>query len=424
MISCSIQADFQKRGESRLEGEVDLRPYINSLRHRWYLIVGTAIAFGMLAFIVSSIIAPIYEATALIIVDSRDIVQFDERFRDTSGNEPLSALPELAESDDILQTLLTQVTLDNVKHVEQLRQILTATSGNNASTITLSVSYSDPEVSAQIAATWADVFLEKANDIYYDYNGEQLQFYKNQLIDAESVLSTVENDLIEFQSANRGVVISNTLQAYSQRQINYLSAQTDLLQLQQDAEALLTSLNNSATDDNLSFAEQFMALLLQIRFYNSETEVPILLQPTESLTLTTENKTEQISLLENFLTILETQSIQASAELAEIEPLILELQQQLQATNIEQERLVRQLTIAQETYNALALKVQEENITSQNTGEGIRLASKPIVPNEPKSPQKLNNAIVGFLLGLIFATFFVILNQWWQIYNLPQQTTK
>ncbi|MCB0738971.1 MAG: hypothetical protein KDC92_15790 [Bacteroidetes bacterium] len=416
LFSCNIYADFEW-GEDFLEDEIDLRPYIDTIRQKWYLIVGIAIGFGALAYIISLFIAPTYQANTLILVRSSDIVQFDERFQVPFESQSLRTLPELAISDNILQTVLRQLSVDNIKHVDQLRQLLKATTGSDPSAINLTVSYQDPMLAAQIASIWSNVFVEKANNIYYDFDGGQLQFYENKLIEAETRLLNAEDELIAFQATNRGQVISNTLYAYSQRQINILDTQANLTLLQQDTQALLTTLTNTSPNSKLSFAEQLMSLSIQLRLLNSESAVPILLQPTDATTLTTENRSEQVAILENMLTVVEAQALKVNEELAKIEPLILDLQQQLQIESTEYERLSRELVIAQNTHEALSRKVEEENITSQNIEKGITLASEPSVPISPISPKKISNATMGFLMGLILAIFAIVLNQWWQIYN-------
>ncbi|MCB8937665.1 MAG: hypothetical protein H6654_11805 [Ardenticatenaceae bacterium] len=400
-----------------MEDEIDLRPYIDSLRKSWYLILVSAVSFTIIALVISSLLSPKYEANALIIVKSSDIIQLDERIRDTSQSQPLNSLPELAISDELLQTVITKLALNNINHVEQLRKILKTTQGSSTSFIQFTASYDDPELAANIASIWATEFVNHVNNIYFDYDGGQLQFYEDQLVEAESKLLNAEEELISYQSINPSGIISNTLAAYNQRQLDYLAAQQDLTFLAQDVEAHLTTLTEPANAQPVSFADQYLALSLQLRLLNLESAAPLLLQPIDSTNLTTENRLEQTATLESMLTILDNQSLALSETLTEIESQIVDLQQQLEIANTEFARLSREVTIAESTYNLLALKVEEENITSRNTGEGIRLASKPSVPIKPVSPDFIRNGIIGFLFGFIVGTFALISKQWWQIYN-------
>jgi uncharacterized protein involved in exopolysaccharide biosynthesis len=67
-----------------MEEEIDLRQYITVLMRRWYWIAGLALAAAVVAFGVSSILPPTYEATALVVVTQpRYLFQFDSRVQAT-----------------------------------------------------------------------------------------------------------------------------------------------------------------------------------------------------------------------------------------------------------------------------------------------------------------------------------------------------
>ena len=84
-----------------MEEEIDLRPYIEALISKWYWIVGAAVVAGIVAFIVSSMLPPSYEATALVAVTQpTEIVEFDARIRSVDETQPLKAYPEIAMSDE------------------------------------------------------------------------------------------------------------------------------------------------------------------------------------------------------------------------------------------------------------------------------------------------------------------------------------
>lgn len=153
------------------------------------------------------------------------------------------------------------MALNNINHVEQLRKILKTTQGSSTSFIQFTASYDDPELAANIASIWATEFVNHVNNIYFDYDGGQLQFYEDQLVEAESKLLNAEEELISYQSINPSGIISNTLAAYNQRQLDYLAAQQDLTFLAQDVEAHLTTLTEPANAQPVSFADQYLAFL-------------------------------------------------------------------------------------------------------------------------------------------------------------------
>jgi uncharacterized protein involved in exopolysaccharide biosynthesis len=80
------------------EEEIDLRPYIAALIEKWYWIVGSAVVAAVVAFGVTSLQPPVYEAeTAVAIVRSRTDVTFDTRIvtqeEELGSRDPQCASP-------------------------------------------------------------------------------------------------------------------------------------------------------------------------------------------------------------------------------------------------------------------------------------------------------------------------------------------
>ncbi len=409
-----------------MEEEIDLRPYIEAILKRWYWVFGAGVLAAVVAFIVVSLQAPTYETTSLVaVVGSSNIVQFDQRIRETEQTEPLKAFPELALSDQVLNDLLAQHLFDEPITIDKLRNRLTAESGGDASIIQLTAVSTDPAEAATLANSWAAIFVNWANDIYGDTSGEQARFYEEQLKTAEADLQQVEEALIAFQSVNQQVPLQNTLDAYSQTQANLLVTQQTINRLTQDAQALRNQLAAHTGDDPITTADQLTALFLQMKTFNpvldAETAVPIQFQLDTSRSLTTDDREEQIALLEGLLETLVGQGTQIDAELTALTPRILNVQQEVQTAETEHNRLLREQKVIEETVTILARKVEEEKITSADTTQGVRLASEAAVPGEAIGPRKQFNAIVAGALGLILSVCAVVIAEWWQTNKTNQR---
>ncbi len=382
-----------------MEEEIDLRPYIEALISKWYWIVGTAVVAGIVAFVVSSALPPSYEATALVAVTKpSDIVEFDSRIRSIDETQPLKAYPEIALSDELMLALLPEVSaLDpNIQSGEDVRGLLAASAGADPSLLRLTVTYGDPEKTAVIANLWADLFVTKVNQIYGNQGGEQLAFFQTQLVDAELELTAAEDALIEFQSRNRSTILNNQLQSLQQTQANQLNKQEQIESITQDIDSLMLELENGAEATSV---DSLTALLLQMRaFGGGETAVPWQIQldttQTEEMSLS-----EQIAMLEGLQGALSTQLIAVEKTLGELEPQILALQQSKQEAETENNRLTRHHTLAQDTYSALASKVEEERITSQDINSGVKLVGKTAVPEEPVGARRLLISLLAVILG-------------------------
>jgi uncharacterized protein involved in exopolysaccharide biosynthesis len=87
------------------------------------------------------------------------------------------------------------------------------------------------------------------------------------------------------------------------------------------------------------------------------------------------------------------------------------LQAQLESEQARKKELVRARDLAWEKYNTLANKVAEVDVASAITGTEVRFAKPAFVPEEPVSPKKALNALLGFFAGLVLAMGFVLLKE-------------
>lgn len=396
-----------------MEEEIDLRPYIEAVVKRWYWIVGVAVLAAIVAFVVTSFSPPVYEATALIaVVAPRDVVQLDLRIRETTTTQPLRAFPQLALSDQVLQTLLEQRPIAGVDTVQELRSRLGAAVGDDTSIIQLTAASQKPEEAAALVNAWAAVFVNWANEVYTGQSSQQVSFFEEQLVAAEAELRTAEEALITFQAINRTEIISNTLAAYAITQSEYLTAQRRNGQLTRQVQELRDQLATANTQP-VTLADQLTALSLQLQAFGAETAVPLQLQLSDDVALTSVSRSEQLALLGNLLATLSSQAGQIEVELAALEPRILELQQQQQQANIEHSRLLRHQVVTESAYMALAHKVEEQRITSQDTTSGVRLASEASVPRGPVTGGRLMNVVMAFTSVLVLSIFVVLGTKWW-----------
>ena len=405
--------------EDLLEEEIDLRPYIEALLQNWMWIVGAAILAALVAVGASFLLSPTYEATALVAVtDPQQIVQFDPRIQTADEDLPFKAYPELATSDELLLSLLNEVTpiAPDVTRLGTLRGIVSAESGSDPSLLRLSVQYGEPETAAAIANKWAELFVTKTNEVFGSQGGEQLAYFEDQLSVASQELQQAEQNQIDFEAQNRSTILDNELNSLQQAQADQLAKQRQIGLLLQDVESLHEQLTEPSDGKASPSADQLALVLLQLRAFggvpSADMTTPWQLQLNVDQMPGTDQQ-EQIAFLSGLQTAMAAQVKQISEHLAELEPQILTVQQDKQEAATEGARLIRSLDMSKETYMALASKVQEEKITSQNTGSGVRLASKSAVPFSTTGPRKLLIVAVAGFIGMFIAVVVIIANTWW-----------
>jgi len=399
-----------------LEEEIDLRQYIDVLIRHWKGIAALAIIAAVVALVVSFLLPPVYEASALVIITrSRYVMRFDTKFETVDNvQQPYKAYPALAKSDDLLlQTMaaLNPPLPEEEQDLASFRRRLEAVSGSDPSVVELRAKHKDAETAAYMANTWSDVFVSGVNELY-DATDQDSLFFETQLAEADAALAKAEGSLIEFQSRNQAAVLTVQIEALANQLSAYLEAQNAIELVMQDAASLKARLTLQEGDTLL--ADDLAALLLQIEALSLKSEVPLQLQVGGGSSLSNTTKQDLVISLEDLMTALEAQSGELETKVGELEPRILRLQGDLQRFTTEEERLIRARDVAQDTYITLARKVDEARIAAQDESGEVRLASRAAVPTDPVSPRKMLNTAVAGALGLFVGVLGAFAVEYWR----------
>jgi succinoglycan biosynthesis transport protein ExoP len=401
-----------------MEEEIDLRVYILVLLKYWKWILGLTIAATVVALVVSFLLPPTYEATALVAIKAPlYVMNFDPRFQvpNQLPQPAYEAYLDLAEGDEVLEALFSRLNPRpaEIKTLRDLREMVKARAGTDPSVVRLTVRARDPQEAARIANLWAEIFVTHANRIY-GASDEELQQLEGQLAQAQAALEAAEQALIEFQARNQASILEARLDSLKSDQAHYLADQRAITYILQDIQALREQLARQPGERPASLADDLTALFLQIKAFNAQASAPIQLQVNSAESLSNRSIGETMALLNDIARALEAKSVEIKQRLEELQPQILSLQRQLQEIYTESDRLTRQRDLAKETYTALARKVQETRIAVQGAQRTAELGSRAAVPEEPASPRKLLNTAVAGTLGLMLSTMGAFAAEWWR----------
>jgi len=400
------------------EQEIDLRAYIGVLLKFKFWIVGLALVSAVVAFAISALISPIYEAKALIaIVAPRYALQFDERFAPLNAQPsfPYKAYPSLALSDEVLTTLIDEMsdTLPPERRtLSGLRNALTAENGADPTMVELTVRDGDPNRAAALVNRWAALFMARANEVY-GRSAQELTFYEAQLAETQAALTEAEQALIAFQAQNEAPIVSTQLDNKRAALNDYLSVARSLRLVVQDARSLQERLRTQDAATQTSLSDELSSLLLQVDALN-QSRLPIQLQISGQQGLGSKTVGEQIAFLESLIAVLENKQKVLEQEATILEPDILALQEKLERIQIDHDRLERTKAVARETYIVLARKVSESRIASQNALSSARLVSRASVNEKPVAPRKLLNTAIAGALGLMMGVVGVFGIEYWR----------
>lgn len=399
-----------------LEEEIDIRPYIIALAKKWWLILITAVAGFLLAFGFSSLSQPIFSATSLITIqDPQDLIEIDSSISDLQRKQPLDAFPELALSDEVLADTISLLDQEGITTITEIRESLASESGSDDSVIRLTARSSSPELSARMSNAWATAFTDWANLTYGGQNDQQVLFFEEQLTNATEQLDLAQEAIESFEKIDESLIISNTLAAHTQAHLSYVQQQLQIEQIVNDVESLKEQIESRPETIETNLSDQLAFLQLQLSSLNEESQLPFIVDVADSSLITTSNREDHLLIIDSLISALEGKEAVIDGKIDELEPQILELQQQRRRFMSDRDRLLTNLGITSETVRVLTFQVAEERIASQNQGDGFQIASRAVATAVTSNEQsQLPTALIGFFLGAMLGVLIIIGTFWWQ----------
>ncbi|MGI6207079.1 MAG: GumC family protein [Anaerolineae bacterium] len=398
------------------EDEIDLHDYVDVLvRYKWLVIAVPLVALlvaGVLGFVVME---PTYEATALVaITRPRYIVQFASNFETVPLDQrqvPLKAYPTIATSHDLLQQLLPLVAdrlPAEARSLRQLRDMVSARNGQDPSLIELTVTASDPDLAAYVANVWAAQFADKIQTVY-GQAATEIEAFEEQLKDANQRRQIAEQAVVEFQARNPAAILEAQITDQKEALTSFFQTKRTLERVIQDAESLRDRLAMQRRDAPSSFSDELTALLLDVNSLSSSmssaTAAPLQLQIQASGSVAGKTAGEQITFLDNLVTVLEAKDAELDEKIAAVEPQLLNLQKELEAALTEQKQLEEERQIARDLCRSLTLKLEEARLSEETNGREVQVAAQAVPPLTPSSPRKVMMLGVAGTLGLMVGVF-------------------
>jgi uncharacterized protein involved in exopolysaccharide biosynthesis len=264
------------------------------------------------------------------------------------------------------------------------------------------VSENDPQAAQTIAAAWGEIYVQYMNEVYQQRKSTAT-FFASQTDEARTRLEAAEQQLIDFQAHNPLNLLNAQLAARQAALASDLAMEQKIALLIQDARSLQQQLARQATEGSIPLADQVAALYLQVNTLTGQAAVPIQLQVSSGNELVSRTVGEQSALLESLVKALQDKASEFQQQARALEPDILALQEKQQATEIDLNRLIRDRDVAQETYLALTHKLDEAQVTAQDTSGVVQLASVATTPTLPAGPRKVVYTLLGGMLGVLMA---------------------
>lgn len=392
--------------------EIDLRPYVTLLwRGKWWIllaiVLGAAAGFGYTMWRVPER----YEARALLILREPDYtLNFDNRIRvEESSNDALyDALPSLAKSDTLMQAVIDEVPFLPNTPVEGIRGALATSKSAKPTLLTLSAVYPNAEQATELVNTWATLFVDQINSVYTNQGEDQESFFSDQLGEAEQALAEVQVARVTFAQDNDIELLKNQRDSLLQSQRDQLSTLRRSETLLRDIESYRQQLTDVGSPN-----PELTLLLLEVRAYNADAEVPLQIAGDARGDESPLSLTEQAAFLTSLEDALRASQGQVEENLSALEPELLALQTRIQQLDDERTQLQHSAELMQETITIITRKLSEASVANQENSNVLQIASLASVPRTPLERNVARNTVIGAAAGAFVGVFGVFFWAWW-----------
>ncbi len=444
------------------EEEIDLREYVKTVwKYRYWIIALTLLA-AISAFVVSSLLPPVYEAqSGLAMVRLRYEVEFEPKFKTLLGEENFKARQEalvsLAESNDVAVAVFEhykdKLVSYGVEDVEGLREMVDAK--QKGELILINVRAKDPELAAEIANVWAEEAEKHINSVYgqevrsleglkaqVDEAKEQYEKAQSDLEDflANSEIPALENEIKGTSSlldSCRAVVVANEMALYSEE----AKAKRELLKkyygklvaarsLLLEARVFRDLVSSTGTSEAMQWARALGFIRLQnevsgvgtpqLQVVLAEAAPGLSVDDVNALVSSLEGKIDD---LEEAITGVKEELSNSSLdgmnvsfsvqELRRLTDKLAELQSRLEAERARQKELENARNLAWDTYQTLSRKLAEQEVAKRAPEYEVKFATRALPPTRPVQPKRLMNTVIAGVLGLMLGVMGAFFAEYW-----------
>lgn len=191
------------------EEEIDLREYINVLLKR----KGVIILIFLIAVITAALVSyfylkPVYEASTILMISKPKYqVELEPKIQTQFTPEvSLETYESLIKDREIEEEVIKRLNLDQPPYEltpDNLQGMITIESLKNTNLIKMNLQAGEPKLAKDIANVWAALFVEKNKDLNLQESKEAQRFIEEQLKISDQNLSTIEEEIREFNETNK-----------------------------------------------------------------------------------------------------------------------------------------------------------------------------------------------------------------------------
>ncbi len=446
--------------EDRESIDLDIGRYFQTLKRRWFPVLGVFCMMVGLSVYATKFLEPTYESSGKLLfkVDrTSSLAGIGEELGELrallADQTPLSTQIEIIYSNRLLQEVIERLNLTYedgvIKDPEDLKHNLDVKILGGTDIVYLSYSSKDPQEAADVVNTLMEVYLQKSIEMNQQEAVQARQFISQQLPNVQEEVFRAEQALRDFKEKNQILDLNqefNTavleLADFNRKitalesELNGVNALANSLQTQvglslEEAIAINTLSESPVIVGTLSELENVEAELVneRRRFRDQNPRIIALKRKREQLNSLLQNQIQQtlgsgVQVPEGLLRIRVQKNNQLERFIAN-EVKRLELTRQLESLyasrNAYQERsqilpkleqqqqeLERKVQVAQVTYETLLRNLEEVQVAENKSTNNARILQEAVVSAEG-STAKIPVLALGVMLGGVAATTSVLI---------------
>lgn len=417
------------------EDEINLRDYINVLIKRKVTILVVFFVCVIFAAIYSFKAQKVYQSSVSIMITpskiQRTLSPGEISLNEVSGKEgkielkSIISLPthkELLKSNTVLKRVIDKLDITDSEgekiHPVVLASKLDIKRAEETNILQLLVKDKDPELSRDIANTWANEYIDYTQEIISgevksteEFITSQFKIAEQNLIQAEEKVKNFKDkhklDLMQAELDMKKSKLNNAKKEFIDLAFN-LKVKQDLLnqlkeEVKQQDKYILQSkaITDNALWENV-IRNKGMGGGIENKRLTSEVINPIY----QNLEKRIVNTRLEINTLKPKTQYLENSISQTKDEIDKLGSII--SQKQLELT-----RLNRRVNIYKKTYNNLSNKIEEARIIKAAQLDEVKIISEAIASNSPISLKKKQNIAIAAVLGLMLGVFIAFFREFW-----------
>lgn len=209
------------------ENEIDLRLYFDFLRRRAFLIVLVAVLSGLVGFLVSNSLTPIYEASTVLLVSENATTALNEYNAVLTSERLARTYVEMISARPVLETL--RANLDLEQDVETLKDAISISLVANTQLIEVKVQDPSPSRAALLANSLVSLFIEQNDSLQQSRFADSKNSLLEQIAQQQTYIDQIQETLNSLPSTDENEtertrleqLLSQYRQSYTQLSQSY-----------------------------------------------------------------------------------------------------------------------------------------------------------------------------------------------------------